>query len=799
MFKNYLKIAWRNLFRNKIYSFINISGLALGMAMALLIGLWIADELNANKNFAHYDKIVRVMHHSSQNGNVQTFADMPYPLADELRTKYASDFKTIAMVSWPGGMTLAYGNVKLGRDGVRFAEPGILEILSMRLNGGGPNALDEPATMIIDQSLANDLFGKVDPVNKTVSVNNQESFRITGVFEDFPRSSEFNGTHILISWKQVFVENPGWKLSIDRWDWNYYPVYALLKEHTDLDKLSAKIKPVLSRHGRVDHPELFLHPMSNWHLYNEFKNGKNAGGAIEFVRMFGLIGFFVLLLACINFMNLSTARSEKRAREVGIRKSVGSLRYQLIIQFLGESLLITSLAIGLSLVLVFISLPWFNQLTDKQLSFPWGKPGFWMLIAGFTLITGLIAGSYPAFYLSSFNAVKVLKGTIKAGWLATTPRKVLVVLQFTISIALIIGTLVVFQEIQLARNRPMGYDRNHLITTWRATPESYQNYEALRNELLASRSIQDMALSISPTTDMYNPSDSTMEWPGKDPQLKAVLNVLGVSQNFGKTVKWNFLQGRDFSKEFATDSTAIILNEAAVKYMGLRNPVGTQVIFNYYEHPNQKFHVIGVIQDMIIASPFTHVKPSLYGIYFKDDWLGCITIRLNPLLSYAKSMDLIAPVFRKYIPSQPFEPFINDDAFANNFVLERRVGTLSLVFAAFAIIISCLGLFGLSSFTAEQRTREIGVRKVLGATMLNLWILLSKEYLLLVLLSFCIALPVSYYVMHNWLQRYEYRAVISIWIFLGTIAMAIFITLVTVSLQSIKAALANPIKSLRTE
>jgi putative ABC transport system permease protein len=799
MFKNYFKIAWRNLFRNKVYSAINITGLAIGMAMALLIGLWINDELNVNKNFAHYDRVVRVMHHSSQNGQTQTMADMPYPLADEIRTKYASDFKTVAILSWPTGLLFSYGNVKLGRDGVRYAEPGMIEILSLKLNRGGHDALNEPATMMIDQSLANDLFGKVDPLNKAITINNQQPFRITGVFEDFPHSSEFNGLHCLISWKQVFVDNPGWKLSIDRWDWNYYPVYALLQDHADMDKLSAKMNPLLNGHGRADHPVVFLHPMSRWHLYNEFKDGKNAGGAIDFIKMFGLIGFFVLLLACINFMNLSTARSERRAREVGIRKAVGSLRRQLIFQFLGESILITTLAIGLSLVLVFISLPWFNQLTDKQMNFPWGKPVFWMLIAGFTLVTGMIAGSYPAFYLSSFDAVKVLKGTIKAGRMSIVPRKVLVVLQFTISIALIIGTLVVFQEIRLARNRPMGYERKNLITSWRSTPESIRNYDVIRNELLASRAIQDMALSISPTTDMYNPLDSGIEWPGKDPQLKATLNIIGVSQNFGKTVKWKFNQGRDFSAEFPTDSMGIVLNEASVSYMGLKNPLGTRVSFSVYEHPNLKFHVIGVIQDMIIASPFTQVKPSLYLTYFPDSWLSCITIRLNPAISYGNAITRIRPVFDKYNPAAPFDPLVNDEAFAKNFVLEERIGVLSLLFAAFAIFISCLGLFGLASFTAEQRTREIGIRKVLGASLMNLWTLLSKEYLLLIIISFCIAIPISFIVMHNWLQRYEYREAISIWIFVSTISMALFITLLTISFQSVNASLANPIKSLRTE
>jgi len=497
-------------------------------------------------------------------------------------------------------------------------------------------------------------------------------------------------------------------------------------------------------------------------------------------------------------MNLSTARSERRAREVGIRKSIGSLRYQLIGQFLGESLMIAGIAVIFSLIILFMVLPWFNQVADKEIIFPWNKPIFWLSIFVFTIVTGLIAGSYPAFYLSSFDAVKVLKGTMKAGRFVTLPRKILVVLQFTISITLIVGTLVVFQEIQFARNRSMGYEMKGLLTVYRGTPESMQNYEVLRHDLIANGGIEDMALSLEPTTRLNTKPDG-WNWPGKDPNINPLLGWTAVSQNFGSTVKWEFIQGRDFSNAFLSDSNAIILNETAVKYMGMKHPIGTLITSKYSQIAYKPMPVIGVIKDMIVESPFAQVTPTIYSMNLPASNLSWITFKLNHRLTTSQALGLVTPLFNKYIPAAPFDINFNDQTYAKNFMQEQRIGTLSLVFASFAIFISCLGLFGLSSFTAEQRTREIGVRKVLGASVMNLWTLLSKEFLVLVSIALFIALPVSYYLMNNWLQRYTFRISISTWIFIGTIGMSLFITLVTVSFQSIRASLANPVKSLRSE
>jgi ABC-type antimicrobial peptide transport system permease subunit len=514
--------------------------------------------------------------------------------------------------------------------------------------------------------------------------------------------------------------------------------------------------------------------------------------------MFGFIGLFVLLLACVNFMNMSTARSERRSREVGIRKAMGSLRTQLITQFLGESLLLCCFSLVLALLIVKISLPAFNSIANKSMAIPWNSGMFWLVLAGFTLLTGFIAGSYPAFYLSAFNAVSVLKGTVKTGRHASLPRKILVVLQFTVSIALIIGTVIVSEEIQYARNRPMGYAYHGVIGVFRSTPELAQNYDVIRNELLSNGSVSDVALSSSPTSMVFGGIGGVI-WPGKDPAFDDNFGFVEVSQNWGHTIGWQIIEGRDFSKDFPTDSTALIINEASVKYMGLQHPVGTIIRRKRNSNTEKQFHIIGVVRDMMMQSPFDNVIPTIFSMEAPASELGIITIKLNPSLSMAAALARVKPVFKTYNPASSFDYWDNEQRFGWNFILEDRIGALTRIFAVMAILISCLGMFGLSSYTAERRTREIGLRKVLGASVIHLWSLLTREFILLVGLAFLIAVPLSYAFMDHWLRHYAYRVDISTWIFVVTMAGAMFITLVTVSFQSIRASLANPTRTLRTE
>jgi ABC-type antimicrobial peptide transport system permease subunit len=579
-----------------------------------------------------------------------------------------------------------------------------------------------------------------------------------------------------------------------QWGNHSFQAFVQVNGHIDIAKVSNKIKNASMIHlkeAEDGKEELVLQPMDNWRLHSEFKNGKLAGGRIHFVWLFGIIGIFVLLLACINFMNLSTARSEKRAKEVGIRKTIGSLRGQLIRQFLTESVLISFLALLVAIGLVILLLSFFNSLSDKQISFPFANLAFWGILLMFTFFTGIIAGSYPAFYLSGFQPIKVLKGTFRAGRFAALPRKVLVVVQFTISIALIIGTIIVYKQVQFAKSRPVGYTREGLIMMSMNTPDLFGHYDALRNDLIATGAVENMAESSSPSTDVWS-NQIGFDWAGKDPNTLPLFGIIGVTQDFGKTIGWHIIEGRDFSRDFTTDTSALILNEAAVKLTGLKNIVGQ--IINWNKKP---YTVVGVVKDMVMQSPYEPVKPMIFSM--NPGWASIITVRIKPSESMQAALAKIERVFKKYNPGSPFEYKFTDEDYAKKFSDEERIGNLSTFFAVLAIFISCLGLFGLASFVAEQRTKEIGVRKVLGATVFMLWRMLSKEFVMLVIISSLIAIPLAWYFLHEWLQKYEYRTNISGWIFFAAGLGALVITLLTVSFQAIKAAVANPVKSLRSE
>jgi putative ABC transport system permease protein len=531
--------------------------------------------------------------------------------------------------------------------------------------------------------------------------------------------------------------------------------------------------------------------MSRWHLYSKFENGVSVGGAIQYVWMFAIIGAFVLLLACINFMNLSTARSEKRAKEVGIRKAIGSMRSQLISQFFSESLMVTGFAFIFSIGLVLLILPFFNSVAGRHIALPWGNVYFWLAGVGFSLVTGIIAGTYPALYLSSFQPVKVLKGTFKAGRLASIPRKVLVVTQFTVSVILIICTVTVFRQVQFAKSRPAGYTKEGLITVIMQTYNFHNNMSNLRNDLLAQGAIEDMSESNTPVTENDHFSNG-FSWQGKDPLATTKFNTVGADVNFGKTVGWQFVAGRNFSNKFATDSSGIVLNEAAAKYLGFKNPLGETIKWD-----GRSYHVIGIVKDMVMESPYEVAKQTIF--YIDTSIGGIMNIKLSPNMPTAQSLAKVAAVCKKYSPEETFDYKFVDEEYRQKFADEERVGKLAGFFATLAIFISCLGLFGMASFVAEQRTREIGVRKVFGASVLNLWGMLNKDFVVLVTIAMLIATPIAYYFMSNWLQHYQVRAELSWWIFVATGAGAMLITLLTVSYQSIKAALMNPVKAIRTE
>jgi putative ABC transport system permease protein len=792
MIKNYFKIAWRNLVKNKAHSFINIVGLSVGMAVAMIIGLWIWDEMTFNKDNPGYDRIAQIYQNNTMNTTVETWNSMPLPLGDELRKTHGSDFKYIVMSSWTESHFLTSGDKKVTKDG-NFLEPDGPALLNLHMLAGTHAGLKETFSIFLSASTARALFGKTDPMNKVVRMDDKLDVKVSGVYEDFPRNSNFGTVNFIAPWALKKYKDP-YMVHMD-WGNNAFQIYVQIADHADMNAVSRKIKD--TKLAKVDpedrryHPQLFLHPMSKWHLYGEFKNGVNTGGAIQYVWLFGIIGVFVLILACINFMNLSTARSQKRAREVGIRKAVGSLRRQLIGQFYMESILVAFLAFLFALVLTELMLPLFNEVADKNMHILWSSPLFWVVCLLFTGITGLIAGSYPALYLSSFQPVKVLKGTFQAGRFAAIPRKVLVVLQFTVSVILIIGTIVVFRQIQYAKNRPLGYNRDGLVMVYLLTPTIHQHVDAVRDDLLHAGAIVEMAEAGGPTTAIWNTNGGFM-WTGKDPNQAVDFPNTGITYGYGKTVGWQFLEGRDFSKSFGTDTAAFILNESAAKFIGLKNMVGQTITWD--KHP---YHVIGIIKDMIVESPYQKVRPQLFHVEYDPG--AYAMMKLNPKASASASLEKIKKTFAVYSPVEPFNFQFVDEEYAKKFGNEERIGKLAGFFATLAIIISCLGLFGMASFMAEQRIKEIGVRKVLGASVVNLWGLLSKDFLGLVFISLIAAVPLSFYFMNNWLSAYNYHSDLAWWIFASACAGALIITLLTVSYQAIKAAMANPVKSLKTE
>jgi putative ABC transport system permease protein len=794
MIKSFFKTAYRNLIRNKVSAFINIGGLTVGMTVALLIGLWIWDELSYNHHFKNHTRIARVMQNQQFSGETTTWTNQAMQLGPELRNNYGSNFKHVVMAGFTNAHQLTYGDKHVSQQG-NFMEPGITEMLSLQMTRGSRSGLNDPSSILLSESAAKAMFGDADPMNRIIKIDTRMEAKVTGLYKDLPYNSTFNDLGFIAPFSLlVKTDNLDKRVT---WGNSWFQAFVQIADNAVMEKVSdnirlAKAKVVKENEGAQMKPELFLQPMDRWHLYSEFTNGINTGGAIQYVWLLGTIGVFVLLLACINFMNLSTARSEKRAREVGVRKAVGSNRAHLVAQFFSESLLVAFLAFCFSLLLTQLTLPYFNELSEKKISIRWNQPLFWLVGISFTIITGLVAGSYPALYLSAFKPVKVLKGTFKVGRLAAIPRKALVVLQFSVSVTLIICTTTVFRQIQFAKNRPIGYDRNNLVSVGIKNDIVRNNFEAFRSEMLGTGVVSELAATDVPVTNTYV-TNSGFEWPGKDPALQEQFVTMRVTHDFGKVVNWKIKEGRDFSKLFASDSAGFILNEAAVRYMGLKNALGTEVTWG----GDEKFRVIGVVEDLVTQSPYDPPQPMIFVLNMQRT--SNLNIKLNPHASASQAIAKIELILKKHDPGKIFDFSFADLEFARKFATEERIGSLASFFTALAVFISCLGLFGLASFVAEQRTKEIGVRKVLGASIPALWRLLTKDFVWLVIISLCVAIPLAYYFMHEWLQEFQYRVHLSWWIFASAGAGALLITILTVSFQAIKAAIANPVKSLRTE
>ncbi|MBL7699772.1 MAG: ABC transporter permease [Chitinophagaceae bacterium] len=789
MLKNYLKVAWRHLLQNKGFSFINIFGLAIGMAFAILIGLWIQYEVSFDKFHKNGDRIAMVLKNTFFNNAKSTQSATPLPLYYEFKNTYP-EVEYASRLDWGGDVSMMVGDKKFNRTG-RYVDPDFLKMFSFPIvKGNAETALNDIHSIIITESLATALFGNSDPIGKSIKMNNEFNVSVSAVMKDGPKNSSLQ-FDFLGPYEYLMSVNEFYRNQKANWGNNFLQNVVQLKEGVSMEAFSAKIKMLnLEKDKTLKDLYLFLQPLKDWHLKNEYKDWVPTGAKFEYVRLFGIIGIFVLLIACINFMNLSTARSEKRAREVGIRKAIGSLRSQLIIQFLTETLLTALLAFLVAIVLIPIVLPLLKDLGFENIRFDPGNFSLLLFILAIAVVTGLIAGSYPALYLSSFMPVKVLKGLFKQGQGAVTFRRVLVVSQFTISIGLIISTVIVFQQIEHARSRSIGYDPNNLLRIGTSN-DLLKNFTPLKSDLMRTGYVESVAKSSGPLTAIWN-SWSDFEWEGKEPNSQIAIDVIMSEWDFEKTAGMKFKMGRPFSREYKTDSNAIILTETALNMIGYKDPVGKTMKVG-----GRTITIVGVVEDMLVVNPYQPVNPTV--LLFNADVTNFVYLRLKDNAPLKKAIATIEPIFEKYNPAFPFEFKFSDQEFEQKFNLERQAGKLAGIFATLAVFISCLGLFGLAAFMAERRTKEIGIRKVLGASMFNLWTLLSKEFVWLVITGCLIATPLAFLLMSKWLQSYDYRINIQWWVFVAAGVVALVVALVTVSSQAIKAAIANPVKSLRSE
>lgn len=790
MFRNYFKTAWRNIVRTAGYSSLNVLGLATGMAVTLLIGLWVYNEYTYDRFLPDHERLYRVQRNYNSNGDTLTFLSTSLKLADALRSQ-VPEVEYVAESGGMGSHGLMFGDKKLYLSG-GIVGADFLKMFPYSLTTGNATSVFTDAySIVLTESTAKALFGNEDPLNKLVRFDNENNLKVTGILKDLPANSSISFSY-LVPFSYLEQTNPQvQRQRAGSYGQNSYRIYVKLKPGVDYAQVAPKIRNIehtetTSRNAMNSY--VTLQPMERWHLYSNYVNGKDTAGFLEYVKMFSIIGLLVLIIACINFINLTTARSEKRAKEVGVRKAIGSLRKDLIIQFLIESLLLTFIAFILSLALAQMALPLFNALTGSKIEIPFTNGYFWIIVLACVLTTGLAAGGRPAFYLSSFQPVKVLKGTLRTGHYASLPRKALVVLQFSCSIALIISTMIIYRQIQHAKDRPSGYDLTRLLAT-DMNKDLDKNFVALKSELIKNGIAEAVTTASSPATDVYWHSDID-QWPGKLAGETVEMGTIVVSEDYFKTVGMAITEGRDFTN--GNDTTSVIFNETAIKRLRIKNPVNQVITWG-----GTNFKIAGVVKDALMVSPFAPVDPTMF--LCEPGTQDNILYRLSPRIKTQEALTTLTALFNKYNPAYPYKYSFEDENYAAKFRLEVLIGKLAAVFAAFAILISCLGLFGLAAYMAEQRTKEVGIRRVLGASVSQVWLLLSKDFIVLVLISAVIASPVAFYFLQSWLEKYNYRITIGSGAFILAGLIAITITLFTVSFQAIKAAMANPVKALKNE
>lgn len=784
MITNYLKLAWRNVWRHKGFSITNLAGLAIGMTAALFILLWVQDELTWNHSQKGHENIYHVKVNRDFNGEITTDIATPFPLGAALPANIPG-IEYAATDDYGGDHVLKFENTLLKQRGYTVSEDYFKVFPKDFIKGDAATALQRPENLVITASLAKALFGNDDPVGKAVKLDNHDMKTVVGVVKDPAENATLQyGFFTPFNTSDDFIKN-----AATDWVNCYTQTFVRVQPGVNIKDLDKKITTfAATRHPNMKF-DYFLHGMDQWRLYADFKNGVNTGGMIDYVRLFIIIALVILVIACVNFMNLSTAKSEKRSKEVGIRKTLGSGRGQLLLQFYSESFIFSVLALVLSIGLVYALLPLFNEMIGKQLSFHPLQPLFLLSAAALILFTTLVAGSYPALYLSSFNAIKVLKGNFLPAGNAALPRKVLVVLQFGVSVLLITSSLLVYQQIQHVKHRNIGYNPNNLISI-PSSDDANRNATVIKNELLASGYVQAVTRTSSPVTQIWNFSPAP-DFAGKDPNTNVVMAAMRNDENFAKTVGTKIIEGRDLTGAPA-DSSGMLLNKAAVDILQLKEPIGKQMHYN-----GRNYQVIGVTDNMVMASPYASPMPMF--VMMEKNRSNFFVLRLKDGVQPRAALEKIESIFKTYNPEFPFEYAFADQEFNKKFVTEDLIGNLSKIFAGLAIFLCCLGLSGLTVYTIERRYKEIGIRKVLGASVQQVLFLISKEFLLLTLIAALISIPITWWVLHSWLQNFEYRITLGVGMFVASALGVLLLTLLIVSLNAIRAARANPVKNLRTE
>ncbi|MDB5149785.1 MAG: FtsX-like permease family protein [Mucilaginibacter sp.] len=784
MIKNYVKIAWRSLNRNRAFSITNLLGLTIGITCTIFIFLWVRNELTYDKSHDNYKTIYQVLANRDFKNNVFTDPNMVFPLAKALESGYPQ-IKNAVLTSHLEQHQFNVGDTRLKKHGY-YVGGKYFDIFSWKfIKGNAATAITDPTSIVITESTAKTLFGNTDPINKVIKIDNSGVYKVTAVLADQPNNTTQQFDFII---PYNFSDNDV-KNAMTRWQGSSWEVYIQTIDNPNIQQVEKYITGVMYQHNKDKISTYFTFPMSKWHLYSDFKDGKNIGGMIEYVRFFIIIAIIILLIACVNFMNLSTAQSEKRAKEVGIRKTLGSDKKQLILQFFFESMILVTIAFICAVICVCLLLPQFNLLVGKQLVLNLDEPIFWLGSISIVLFTGLISGSYPALYLSSFNPVKVLKGTFVAGKGAIAPRRILVVFQFICSILLISATVIVYQQIQHVKDRSIGYNPDNLIMV-PSTQGTDKGFAAIKNDLLKSGIINNVTRTSWMVTEVSWRSGPP-DWEGRPANANIIFSNMTADVDYAKTMGIKLLQGNDFTG-MPSDTSGVLLNKAAVETMQLKKPLGMELRYG-----GKKYTVIGVTDNVVMASPYTAVDPMM--VFSDHSNSGYINLRLNKDVKPQQAIQLLQGIYAKYSPADIFEYQFVDQEFGKKFLTEVLISRITNIFAGLAIFICCIGLAGLASFTIEKRFKEIGIRKVLGASVQQLLVLISTEFLKLVLIAFVIAVPLTWWIMHNWLQKYTYHINISIWLFASVGMLILLLTLVVVSLNTMKAALVNPVKSLRSE